>query len=123
MNDATSIHRDGEILERAAKAAGISPDLIGFGPDGEAIAFFVDREPWRPFSDDGDALRLAIRLEICIKFTSCVEDSPLVCAGSSIDTEDHWVWLSRAPNFAAATRKAIVVAAASLAEKHTPLEG
>jgi hypothetical protein len=51
-----------ELLELAAKAAG---DLIGFDPDGSChigIPGTSEMLPWNPLTDDGDALRLAVRL-------------------------------------------------------------
>ena len=55
---------DRELLEAAAKAAGIerwywSSGLMIVGPA-------TREEPWNPLDDDGDALRLAVRLAIMI---------------------------------------------------------
>ena len=55
---------DRELLEAAAKAAGIerwywSSGLVIVGPA-------TREEPWNPLDDDGDALRLAVRLAIMI---------------------------------------------------------
>lgn len=54
---------DRELLELAAKAAGYPIDIIG----DEAVIFGLDAGPdgpreWDPLNDDGDALRLAVRL-------------------------------------------------------------
>lgn len=70
---------DRELLELAAKAAGIeiadeSPwngydNGLGFyrlNGDGSSIVW-----KWNPLDDDGDALRLAIKLKINIKFSDC----------------------------------------------------
>lgn len=55
---------DRELLEAAAMAAGI--DRLSFGTDGRAwIAegpYPNKYTPWNPLTDDGDALRLAVRL-------------------------------------------------------------
>lgn len=53
---------DRELLERAAKAAGID---IEWQPCGWAHDNNTGRE-WNPLTDDGDALRLAVRLGISV---------------------------------------------------------
>ena len=61
---------DRELLELAAKAAGIALD--GECPHG---GFWVwDDEhlhhlPWNPLADDGDALRLAVKLDIQVHYS------------------------------------------------------
>jgi len=60
---------DRELLEAAAKAAGIEVDFTVFS-DGSFICFkqggdcFSDQ--WNPLTDDGDALRLAVKLSLLI---------------------------------------------------------
>ena len=97
---------DRELLELAAKAAGIefndkrvcypSPDLY-IGPKN-------GRGWWNPLTDDGDALRLAVklRLDVCIS----------VCR---VGGEDGW-YNAEADEIGieAATRRAIVKAAAEI---------
>jgi len=59
---------DRELLEMAAKAAGI--ELVGGSrtPMVWENGFPLDyMREWRPLSDDGDALRLAVRLEMTIR--------------------------------------------------------
>ena len=55
---------DRELLELAAKAAGYPPEWKG------AIKIAVDapayERKWNPLADDGDALRLAVKLRIKI---------------------------------------------------------
>ena len=62
---------DRELLELAAKAAGIEFSEIGGGaryaPQPGIMQPYV---PWNPLTDDGDALRLAVKLEITIMFDS-----------------------------------------------------
>lgn len=57
---------DRELLELAAKAAGIN--LYVWGTPGSENFADVDATPygrlWNPLTDDGDALRLAVHLEI-----------------------------------------------------------
>lgn len=69
------MENDRELLEYAAKAAGI--DIQGFFGDDEKPIIFADISPdeftvteWNPLTDDGDALRLATHCEINIKFTA-----------------------------------------------------
>jgi hypothetical protein len=55
---------DRELLELAAKAAGMTLDNLGDRvvrrePDGQPVY-------WNPLTDDGDALRLAVKLNIVI---------------------------------------------------------
>ena len=52
---------DRELLEDAAKAAGIDVSFIG--PLG-VYTRITKTKPWNPLTDDGDALRLAVRLNI-----------------------------------------------------------
>lgn len=57
---------DRDLLELAAKAAGIR--IFGFNHIGYAITRGHDSRPigWNPLTDDGDALRLAVKLRIDI---------------------------------------------------------
>jgi hypothetical protein len=54
---------DRELLKFAAKAAGIGP-LSWIEPDGTKI---VTNLLWNPITDDGDALRLAVKLGMTIE--------------------------------------------------------
>lgn len=108
---------DRELLERAAKAAGLQ------GAWDESIgAFMLTDEAymptvWHPINDDAQALRLAIDARVCIIFGYCLDDAPIVQCGPEHDRFNFEVWPQR-PNFPdpkAATRLAIVRAAASLA--------
>ena len=63
---------DRELLEAAAKAAGINLDLT-LRPDGKPLGcsergLAIDDVPgwWNPLTDDGDALRLAVKLNLHI---------------------------------------------------------
>lgn len=85
---------DRELLELAAKAAGV--DYKGW-----------DREwTWNPLTDDGDALRLAVklRIDVCSDDDFIAAEGPLsyVAAHEPRDVEGY-----------AATRRAIVRAAAA----------
>ena len=102
---------DRELLEAAAKAAGVPLDLT-LRPDGKPLCcsergLAIDVIPgwWNPLEDDGDAFRLAVRLSI------------------KLDFAPGWVRVYSAGYFFAerscedsyaATRRAIVRAAAAL---------
>jgi len=65
---------DRELLELAAKAAGIKKpvlqDMRGWGEAryglSEAIYDEEREEYWNPLAEDGDALRLAVKLGMCL---------------------------------------------------------
>ena len=83
---------DRELLERAAKAVGLTLQYNYLG-DRDA------NQPWNPLADDGDALRLAVKLNLWepVMFGRRAEIGP-----------DGDIY--------AATRRAIVRAAAALAD-------
>lgn len=60
---------DREILELAAKAAGYDLvrmcDPVESGDDGSEF-FHLDGHYWNPITDDGDALRLAVKLRMLV---------------------------------------------------------
>lgn len=101
-----------ELLELAAKAAGISGqwagDLYCYGYDGTK----VPPTPWkgfRPLTDDGDALRLAVTLHLAIDIGVMM---------TSIDgIQDRYKDIAmelHGEDPCAATRRAIVRAAAEI---------
>ena len=109
---------DRELLELAAKAAGIEYDVEASKPHPMSGAWFglwlvIHGEPneftrrrWNPLADDGDALRLAVKLEISLCFPFLLPQvikSVRACA-------DCFEAQGRDPF--AATRRAIVRAAA-----------
>jgi hypothetical protein len=108
---------DRELLEKAARAAGIAvydwlPGRAGFA-HGDSIT-----NRWNPLADDGDALRLAVKLNLDIEFDTLPDGPIVVCAAPWNDEfgEFRWMeWLLK--DAAAATRRAIVRAAAAIGEK------
>lgn len=97
---------DRELVESAAKAAGIKGYVLGggdliFEKDGNAVY-------WNPLTDDGDALRLAVKLRISVdmgaQYVFGVADRE---SGSGMC--ECWN-----DNSYAATRRAIVRAAAEI---------
>lgn len=66
---------DRELLELAAKAAGVKGhwgEIVRIGDDKVDLTdlFFVDNDEncavWNPLADDGDALRLAVKLHMTV---------------------------------------------------------
>ena len=108
------MYSDRELLELAAKAAGYD---VRFELDSEGdyrprvvsrlyIGGFRDGE-WNPLTDDGDALRLAVKLHMQVSVTteSCRAET-LPCLGVRVNDKDEL----------SATRRAIVRAAAAIGE-------
>lgn len=108
---------DRELLEDAAKAAGyvlVWGDKYKLGDDEidcTDIPYIRSGQPdegdvhWNPLTDDGDALRLAVKCGIDISFNDAAE---CVYAGESMEP------FNRNPDICAATRRAIVRAAAEI---------
>ena len=93
---------DRKLLELAAKAAGIEYGVIHDAPRLKCDAGWT---PWNPLTDDGDALRLAVKCGIDISFNDAAQ---CVYAGESMEP------FNRNPDICAATRRAIVREAAEV---------
>jgi hypothetical protein len=99
---------DRELLELAAKAAGIE---VFFDDDGDCyrVKASENRAYWNPLQFDGDALRLAVKLRINLHvcesdaMTTAYADGGI--QGAAVDFMDDAY---------AATRRAIVCAAAEI---------
>lgn len=82
---------DRELLELTAKAAAIDPRRL---PD--AWPDRLEDDQWSPLADDGDALRLAVQLDLDISFDiSSVEVTDSKWNGSS-ESALKWAWEERA---------------------------
>ena len=87
---------DRELLEAAAKAAGIKIDKsttngggmgnTGFDMLGNAMLDCHEGIKWNPLTDDGDALKLAAKLKIpvCFDFEVPVNDDPMTVTRRAI---------------------------------------
>ena len=93
---------DKELLEYAARAAGMGP-FIWIEPDGTKI---VTNLSWNPLEDDGDALRLAVKLQMSLD--TALGQSLAIALGGRDCIEPH----NSDP--LAATRLAITRAAAEI---------
>ena len=105
---------DRELLEKAARAAGIAPregEEMEIGEDKIVIYGNGHCTSWRPITDDGDALRLAVRLDLLIM------PYPLDKA-IRVTRLDLPEFIERyTDDQLAATRRAIVRAAAAIGEQ------
>lgn len=100
---------DRELLELAAKASGIDGEykvLHYFDGDEVGIAS-VNHPIWNPLTDDGDALRLAVKLRMEVAIFS---DE---CHARCFEHGQH-EWIDEQGEPCAATRRAIVRAAAEI---------
>jgi len=96
---------DKELLELAAKAAGI--EVYAVYPSGTVLRHSQDHEGWSPLTEDGDALRLAVQLKLEIEWWKTgVNVSHPVYAPMPIEHLENDPY--------AATRRAIVRAAAEI---------
>ena len=107
---------DRELLEAAAKAAGYANLFQSTMHEHWFADIGGKSQPWSPLADDGDALRLAVKMNFTIKFDT-VPDGAVVKVSvpwhDNFDADYYWIeFLNRdAP---AATRRAIVRAAAAI---------
>lgn len=112
---------DRELLELAAKAAG----FLNWTPYNTGL--FVETGHsrgstgyhWNPLTDDGDALRLAVRLGLDILFTP--EDVEVIADQHAKEDGGEmvvpWAWEKLEGDPYAATRRAIVRAAAEIGKE------
>jgi hypothetical protein len=111
---------DKKLLELAAKAAGMQivgeVDKMICQPDHTTGGFVIRNDRggdscWNPLTDDGDALRLAVKLNIDLRFYPNPQIAePWVEAATENDASDELLQ----PDPFAATRRAIVRAAAEI---------
>lgn len=95
---------DKELLKLAAKAAGISKQW-----DGSLVDRNHPQRVWNPLTDDGDALRLAVKLSMSLE--------KVVSSRGSAWIADHRAEEVVGTDSSATARRAIVRAAASIGEK------
>lgn len=113
---------DCELLEKAAKAAGYELEwgevfIVGDDKfDCTDLSYVVSGQPdeadwhWNPLTDDGDALRLAVKLNLMV-------DCSTPTGMAQVAVPPHWIREPIGDDPYAATRRAIVRAAAAIGEK------
>ena len=103
---------DRELLELAAKAAGIEIDQIDAAHKPE------DWCNWNPLEDDGDALRLAVKLGLWVQISErCAWTQQNENILSSFSARSMVMFTETNNNSYAATRRAIVKAAAEIGKE------
>lgn len=104
------MNTDRELLELAAKAAGL-PECGWMGP---AFMYVKDNTftDWSPLTDDGDALRLAVKLGMNVEVNLDDECTRILDEFSRVMLRQMHV----DGDAGAATRRAIVRAAAAIGE-------
>lgn len=124
---------DKELLELAAKAAGY--EIVGDADSmvvqhNRGMGAFVVRNDrggdsiWNPLTDDGDALRLAVNLGLDI----LVDDNTIEVNATrhsfeeGTETVAPWAWEALGDDPYAATRRAIVRAAAEIGRRMQTLK-
>ena len=115
---------DRELLEAAARAAGMdvqwrhwpstSKGCFYLPTDLSSEADGLIYKPWNPLTDDGDALRLAVKLRLNLNFEEW-DGAEYACAVPHKSHQGYDEVIDDDP--CAATRRAIVRAAASMGEK------
>ena len=101
-------HSDRELLELAAKAAGY--DVFGSEHPNDGINILIGERvlTWQPLTDDGDALRLSVKLRLDVD-----HNQEYACVyGDLVAVE-----IENGNNPYAATRRAIVRAAAEIGRR------
>ena len=114
---------DRELLELAAKATGLTLHVSQSSMPGLLLN---DHTFWSPLTDDGDALRLAVKLEIDLSFYTerdakvYAQTKHLLGYGTdgspSYQAHEYHKELYKGSDPNAATRRAIVRAAAAIGE-------
>jgi hypothetical protein len=100
-----------ELLELAAKAAGYW-EINGWSIETHKGMRWIDQDCyferyWNPLTDDGDALRLAVKLEMCVSLEGHGRATAITVAGLEVEETNR-------DDPYAATRRAIVRAAAEI---------
>lgn len=115
---------DRELLELAAKAAGLNVVWYGahfgegFRIKGEQVGY-RHGQPWNPLNDDGDALRLAVKLNLQVTPGTYNKDEASAFHAGAGEAHEH---VHYQQDLLAATRRAIVLAAAQIGKTNQPGE-
>jgi hypothetical protein len=101
---------DKELLEKAAMAAGMDVEWVTVR-FASVLHNWDTGSDWNPLTDDGDALRLAVKLRIEVDYYLADVQA------KHDDCDPVFELFSEHPDPYAATRRAIVRAASALADK------
>lgn len=104
---------DRELLEFAAKAAGMPPPVDSNGVWSAWSGTMDNGHWWDPLADDGDALRLAVKLQIQLVPGTYNKDEFCAYAPDGRMAKEYW---SSLQDERTATRRVIVRAAAAIGE-------
>jgi hypothetical protein len=102
---------DRELLDLAANAAGIP---LEWSSEPDCGPRTTGWKTWNPLADDGDALRLAVKLKMDVTVGQSVK---VVCVANDGATSSRIVLLLDGEDQYAVTRRAIVRAAAEIGKK------
>jgi hypothetical protein len=112
------MNTDRELLELAAKAAGLRLWPVGCawreGPTGTGLLLESGRWVWNPLTSDGDALRLAVGLELDIEFDYKADGPQTYVTVVGREVKNRTSYEHHGEDKHAATRRAIVRAAAEI---------
>lgn len=124
--------KDRELLELAAKAVGydtshsMNAERQLLTPPVDALLVRKDGKlvttGWNPLTDDGDALRLAVELNLSVFTPGGADDFAVASIEDGVLGEDGDTWIQewvKGGDKAAATRRAIAIAAAEIAKAKT----
>lgn len=106
---------DREMLELAAKTAGLSPVTPYYGPNDEFYGKVIDDtgSVWNPLEDDGDAFRLAVKLGLVVCVMAEVGFTGIYLPAEHIGGKYDLIEHHNGDPYAA-TRRAIVLAAVEI---------
>lgn len=107
------MNTDKELLMMAAKAAGydIRPHLNN--KTSPELIFVVGSQNWNPLTDDGGALRLAVKLKLCVS----IEFDRVDVTTPQMDNATEYLYDNPPTDPYAATRRCIVRAAAAIGKE------
>jgi hypothetical protein len=103
-----------ELLELAAKAAGIRINYWVYDNDDDSPSVLESGGIWNPLTDDGDALRLTVKLGLTVSQLMYNREVEVNCYDETV-----FVYQFHEPDPYAATRRAIVRAAAEIGRNMT----
>ncbi len=109
--------KDKELLEMAARALGMPSLSDANGIYGAWVGEAETGHWWNPLEDDGDALRMAVSLDIHVKRYAGATTAQVLCSNESTTEHDHWAQNGNDPMMS--TRRAIVICAAEIGKSMT----